>query len=83
MRQSKVIPPVVTDMYVTGEESGRVDEVAEQIANTYDEEVRIQVNNLGELLQPVLTLFIGAIVLLLFIALFLPILSLVQATASG
>ncbi|MFP4502363.1 MAG: type II secretion system F family protein [Candidatus Hydrogenedentota bacterium] len=83
MRQSREIPPVITDMYVTGEESGRVDEVAEQIANTYDEEVRIQVNNLGELLQPVLTLFIGSIVLLLFIALFLPILSLVQATAGG
>lgn len=78
-----LIPAVVTDMYVTGEEAGRVDEVAEQIAEAYDEEVRVAINNLGELLQPVLTLIIGLVVLLLFVALFLPILSLVTASTGG
>ncbi|MBP8129514.1 MAG: type II secretion system F family protein [Candidatus Hydrogenedentes bacterium] len=80
---SKVIPSVVTDMFVTGEESGRVDEVAEQIAETFDEEVRIAVNTLGELLQPILTLIIGFVVIALFIALFLPIIFMVSEASGG
>lgn len=84
MRASaNVIPPVMTDMFVTGEESGRVDDVAEQIAATYDEEVRIAVSTLGELLQPIMTLIIGGIVLCLFVALFLPIIFMVTETAAS
>lgn len=84
MRASgKVIPAVVTDMFVTGEESGRVDEVAEQIAETFDEEVRIAVSTLGELLQPILTLVIGLVVIALFIALFLPIIFMVSEAGGG
>jgi type IV pilus assembly protein PilC len=78
-----VIPAVFADMFVTGEETGRVDEVAEQIANQYDEDVSIAVNNLGELLMPVLTVFIGGIVLLLFVALFLPILALITEATNA
>lgn len=78
-----VIPAIFADMFVTGEESGRVDEVAEQIANQYDEEVSIAVQNLGELLMPVLTVFIGGIVLLLFVALFLPILTLITEATNA
>lgn len=78
-----VIPAVFADMFATGEETGRVDEVAEQIANQYEEDVSIAVNNLGELLMPVLTVFIGGIVLLLFVALFLPILDLVSEATSA
>ncbi|MCX5772216.1 MAG: type II secretion system F family protein, partial [Candidatus Hydrogenedentes bacterium] len=47
---SAIIPPVVTDMLVTGEESGRLDIIAEQIANTYEEEVNISIATLGEAL---------------------------------
>ncbi|HNT88447.1 MAG TPA: type II secretion system F family protein, partial [Candidatus Hydrogenedentes bacterium] len=84
MRASaNVIPAVVTDMFVTGEESGRVDEVAEQIGETFDEEVRIAVSTLGELLQPILTLVIGLVVIALFIALFLPIIFMVTEAAGG
>ena len=78
-----VIPAVFADMFVTGEETGRVDEVAEQIANQYDEDVSVAVNNLGELLMPVLTVFIGGIVLLLFVALFLPILTLITEATNA
>lgn len=81
----RVIPDVVTDMLVTGEEAGRVDAVAEQVANVYEEEVEIAVNTLGETLQPIFTIFIGAIVLILFAALFLPIIGMIQqlGNASG
>ncbi|MCC6143180.1 MAG: type II secretion system F family protein [Candidatus Hydrogenedentes bacterium] len=79
MRQSeRVIPPVVTDMFVTGEESGRLDLIAQQIADTYEEDVKIAVNNMGELLQPIITVIIGGIVVFLFVVLFLPIISMID-----
>lgn len=80
---NKLVPPVVTDMLVTGEESGQLDKIAEHIADSLDEEVTISVNTLGELIQPVLTVFIGAIVLLLFLSVFVPIISLIQAQTGG
>jgi type IV pilus assembly protein PilC len=78
-----VLPPVVTDMFVTGEESGRVDLVAEQIADRYEEEVEIAVSTLGETLQPVFTLAIGVVVIILFISLFMPILGMIEQLTSN
>ncbi len=78
MRAAKVIPPVVVDMFVTGEESGRVDQIAEQIADIYGEEVRIAISGLGDALQPIFTLVVGAVVLVLFISLFLPIITMID-----
>jgi len=78
MRQSGTIPSVVADMFVTGEESGRVDDVAEQIAEVYEQEVRIAVESLGEAIQPVFTLFVGVFVLVLFVSLFLPMIHMID-----
>ncbi len=78
-----VIPAVVTDMLVTGEETGRVDQVCEQIANVYDEEVEISLNTLGETLQPVITIFIALVVVVLFIALFVPLISMIDEIAGS
>lgn len=81
---SDVIPPVVADMFVTGEESGRVDVVTEQIARRYEEEVKISVSTLGEALQPIFTVIIGIVVIILFISLFMPILGMIeQITNAG
>ncbi|MBM3289862.1 MAG: type II secretion system F family protein [Candidatus Hydrogenedentes bacterium] len=74
-RASGIIPPVVTDMLVTGEDSGQLDQIAEHIAETYEEEVNITVSTIGELIQPILTIFIGVVVLVLFVALFMPMLA--------
>ena len=80
---SAIIPPVVTDMLVTGEESGRLDSIAEQIANTYEEEVNISVSTLGEALQPILTVFLGVIVILLMLAVFMPMMDMVNQLGAG
>lgn len=83
-RAKNVIPAVVTDMIVTGEETGRVDAVCEQIAAIYEEEVTIAVDTIGELLQPVFTVIIGVVVMGLFICLFLPLVSMIaQISSSG
>ena len=84
--QEGTIPGVVTDMLVTGEESGQMDQIAEHIANTYEEEVNLRVANLGEIIQPIVTIFIGVFVLMLAFAIFVPLLEMInnlQGQAGG
>ncbi len=78
-----VIPPVVADMLITGEESGTLDKIAEQIADIYDDEVQIAVNTLGEALQPIFTVIIGIIVVTLFISLFYPMISMIEQISNA
>lgn len=79
-----VIPPVVTDMLVTGEESGRVDAISEQIATIFEEEVRISVDSISEAVQPVFTVIVGIMVATLFVALFMPIVTMIsQISGAG
>ena len=80
---SRIIPPVVADMLVTGEESGRLDNISEQIADTYEEEVNISIATLGEALQPILTVFIGVVVILLMLAVFVPLVTMINELSSG
>ena len=80
---SNVIPPVVADMMVTGEESGRLDSIADQIANTYEEEVNIAIATLGDALQPILTIVIGVFVILLMLAVFMPLVSMMNSLGGG
>lgn len=78
-----VVPPVVTDMLVTGEESGQLDQIAEHIAETYEEEVNIALEGLGDLILPVLTIIIGAFVMLTVLAFFIPLIGMIQQISAG
>ncbi|MCA1901097.1 MAG: type II secretion system F family protein, partial [Candidatus Hydrogenedens sp.] len=78
-----VIPPVVADMLITGEESGSLDKIAEQIADIYDNEVQIAVNTLGEALQPIFTIAVGIIVVTLFVSLFYPMISMIEQISNA
>lgn len=83
-KSAPAIPHVMTDMIITGEESGKVDEVCEQIADIYEEEVEIETRGLGEALQPLFTVIVGIGVMILFVSLFLPLItSLDQIAGSG
>jgi type II secretory pathway component PulF len=85
MRQaSDIIPGVVVDMLVTGEESGRLDVIADQIAATYEEEVNIAISSLSDALQPILTIIIGVMVVALMLSIFVPLINMINTLgASG
>ena len=85
-REPRVITPVVADLMITGEETGQLDSICEQIADQYEEEVNIGINAMVDLLTPVLVIFMGGLVIILALAVFLPLLSMMdaaQSTASG
>lgn len=79
----EVIPPVAADMLVTGEEAGRLDQVAEQIADTYEEDVDAHIATLSELLPPIVVAIMGVIVLFLVLAVFWPLLSMIDQLSGG
>ncbi len=73
-----LLPGVVVDMLMTGEESGSVDAISDQIADSYDEEVAIAISAMQEAMQPLMVVTLGIIVGGLVIAMFMPLVSLVE-----
>jgi type IV pilus assembly protein PilC len=77
-RQGKLFPPMVSQMVVVGEQTGKLDEMFVRIASFYSREVENVVGNLVELIQPLLMVIIGLVVGFLFASILLPIYSLIQ-----
>jgi len=67
-----LFPAMVSNMLSVGEETGRLDDMAESIAYYYDEEIKYMVDTLTDLIEPILTIFIAGGVLLFALAIFLP-----------
>ncbi len=71
-------PPLVVKMISVGEEAGALDEMLANIADFYEEEVRHSVEGMTALIEPILTLGMGGMVLLLMLAIFLPMWDMMQ-----
>ncbi len=70
--KSDFFPNVVSDMVAVGEETGRLDAMLFKAADYYDEEVEYAIKNLSQAIEPILLVFIGGMVLLLALGVFLP-----------
>ena len=75
----KIFPPVVTQMIAVGEESGTLDNIAEEIANFYEEDVDQTMSGLSSIVEPILMLVIGSVVAVVALAVLMPMYGLVQA----
>jgi general secretion pathway protein F len=62
MKQSGVFPPLAMHLIEVGEESGRLDAMLVQVAETYDNEVRDGVKRLIAFFEPALILVMGIII---------------------
>jgi len=76
MTQTPHFPPLVVSMFMIGEESGRIGDVTKRLADAYDLEVDRAVKALTALFEPLLIVFMGAIIGFLVIAMLLPMLTL-------
>jgi len=77
-KRKDLFPPIVVQMVSVGEESGTLDNISEEIANFYEEDVDQTMNNLTSIIEPVLIIVLGAAVAGIAIAIILPIYSLSQ-----
>lgn len=78
LEASKVFPPMVVSMIDVGEETGALPEMLMKIADTYDDEVDNAVSALTSLLEPIMIVGLALIVGTIVIALFLPLISIVN-----
>src|SRR5205823_2138211 len=78
MRESRLVDDMVVNMIDVGEETGDLDTMLNKIADVYDEEVDVLVESLISLLEPIMIVTLGFIVGTIVIALFMPLLSLLE-----
>lgn len=75
---TKVFPAMVISMIEVGEETGRLPEMLETVANTYDEEVDNAVGALTSMIEPLMIVGLALIVGGIVIALFAPLVSIIE-----
>lgn len=68
-----VFTPVVLQMIAVGEESGSLDDLMDEIAEMYEREVDYELKTLAAQIEPILITFLGMMVLVLALGIFLPI----------
>ena len=82
LRESKVCDAIVVNMIDVGEETGDLDVMLMKIADNYDEEVDVAVASLLSLLEPFMVVILGGIVLVIVLALFLPLVSMIESVSN-
>ena len=71
-RGTEFFTPLVMQMIMTGEETGRLDEMLDEAADFYEREVAYDVKMMGDYIEPILLLVVSAMVLTLALGIFLP-----------
>jgi type IV pilus assembly protein PilC len=75
---SRVVDDLVVNMIDVGEETGELDTMLYKVADIFDEEVSALTDGLMKLIEPLLIVFLGGAVGFIVIALFMPLISLIQ-----
>jgi len=70
---SGIFTPVVLQMIAVGEESGTLDEMLGEVADFYQQDVEYELKSLSAQIEPILIIFLGVLVLILALGVFLPI----------
>ena len=83
LRQARIVDSMVVNMIDVGEETGELDKMLNKVADTYDEEVETLVSSMTALLEPVMVITLGLIVGFIVIALFMPMVGMLDALQGG
>lgn len=82
-RYPKLFPPMVVHMTRIGEQSGQTAPMFDKIADFYEDEVDRAVETLTSLIEPALIIFLGGIVLVVLLAIYLPIFKMAGAISGA
>jgi len=69
---TRLFTPLVLQMLAVGEETGKLDEMLDEVADYYERDVQADVDNLGAVMEPLLIAIVGLVVLVLALGVFLP-----------
>ena len=83
LREAKICDAMVINMVQIGEQTGELDKMLTKVSDNYDNEIDNIVESLTSLLEPFIVLFLGVSVGTIVIALFLPLIKLMNSMGSG
>jgi type IV pilus assembly protein PilC len=72
LKDAPIFPPMVASMIAVGEETGNLDAMLSKVADFYESEVAAAVKALTSILEPIMIVFVGAIVGFIVIAMYMP-----------
>lgn len=78
LRASPHVPRVLVEMLTVGEETGRMEEMLYRVAGFYEAEVERTAERLTSLVEPFIIVFLGGIVALILLSVFIPLFSIYQ-----
>jgi type IV pilus assembly protein PilC len=73
LESNKYYPRMLVHMLSAGEQTGQVEEMMDKVAEFYDNEVETMLAGITSLIEPLLMVFVGAIIGTIVVAMFLPI----------
>lgn len=79
----RIFDDLVINMIDVGEKTGELDKMLIKVADNYDDEVDVAVSSLTSLLEPLLIVAMGGAVFAIVLALFLPLLKIIDQLTSG
>ncbi|WNC68136.1 type II secretion system F family protein [Thalassotalea nanhaiensis] len=71
-KSSELFTPLVLQMISVGEETGKIDELLEEVAEYYEREVDYDLKTLTDRIEPILISFMAGLVLILALGIFTP-----------
>ncbi|MEL0641156.1 type II secretion system F family protein [Pseudoalteromonas aliena] len=78
-KSSELFSQLVLQMVAVGEETGRVDELLQEAADYYEREVDYDLRSLTAKIEPILTVFVAIMVLILALGIFMPMWNMMSA----
>ncbi|MCM8537126.1 MAG: type II secretion system F family protein [Lentisphaeraceae bacterium] len=78
LQQANIFPDMVISMIEVGEETGALPEMLTRIADVYEDEVDVAVDGLTSLIEPMMIVMLAGIVGTIVIAMFMPMISLIN-----
>jgi type IV pilus assembly protein PilC len=79
LRQSGIFDELLVNMIDVGEETGELDKMLIKIADNYESDVDVAVEGMSSLIEPMLIVGMGGVVGFIVIALFLPLIAIIQS----
>lgn len=79
LSQSKLFPPIVSQMIAVGEETGEIDKLLVKLADFYEEEVNRVADSLTSIIEPLMIVILGSIIGVIALSVYGPIASVTQS----
>ena len=80
LNKANWMPALALDMIGIGESSGSLREMLDEVANFYDAEAEVRLEQLMTLMEPIILVFMALIVIVILLAIYMPI---IQTISSG